>query len=1192
MERSTHGLHAAPAEKQRKRTSPRRVMSIGAIVALLVSVFSFGTHAAQGANLNIGGTLVAGTINTALGSAGVSPTLPRGVAWLADTSAAGGHWWVGDQLNGLCRLDPLVGAANNGPFTLAQCNATAKSGGQIIVGNVPGTATAKFIYVADDSSRSTKVVRYRINGVNTANPTSAAPLVMTVPNITQKGGGLSGGRPVALALITNPGTLPVPAAPGFPAAYVAGEEDLVVGYLKSGDIVRVFDVNHTAAAAPAQAVVGSTSDGIGVNAFAVVGGDLYVAEVGGLGGVSKVVDIAGVNRLACSPSSPCTAVPTGSGIGFPGGLAADGGQYLYVGDSARGGASNNIYRVNLATSPLTTDTVSSTVPTFSAKDSNQVQTTYNTYTSPVALGYRPTAAGGELYVGGDPQILAAVVTNQQGHIWSILTPPAPPAVSTIAPTSGPQAGGTAVTITGANFIVGAATATFGAAGAVPAVCATTTSCVATSPAAAAPGTVDLTVTSGGQTSAAVNADKFTYNATVPTITSISPANGSEAGGTTITITGSGFASGASVTVDGVAATSVTCASTTTCTATTAAEPAAPATPVGTPTPVTITVAGISATAPAAFTYDAVSITSVAPASGDVAGGTVVTLTGVGFSTTLPGRVAFDGLAPVNATCTSTTTCTATAPNHVAGGPGPVPVTITFGTKTSPAATFTYTTTVVVGPVITNIGPLSGSNAGGTVVTINGSGLASATITVGGVAVPASTCTASSCAFDTPSTTTTGAAAIVVTDATLAPPVSVNAGQFTYVQAAASLFGFGITAPKGGAVWLPGALGGHWWSSDHAQGFCRQDPLGGGSSLSAINYSVCGDDLVGSAGQGVYDPRAVTVNGQTFSNLHYVYVPDNAVKSTAVWRLTFDSNTETMVADPIDGVTTATAMIPLANVTTLKPNGMALGPLNANGVFCGLAGSNCSAAQNAAIGLYVTDLTEPNVRFITKPDGDPRQQLVSIVAATGDGRGANGTAGFIGSYLYVSGNRATQFFDVTLCPIGGITACGMASVPSPVGVFVAGTAVDPINKFVYQSNSPGGAAASLLRYDASHDVYAPFSASALPPGVVVDNNGVVHCEANVGLGNAGIGCLLGPKAGNYLNGGTLPGFGGPIVVATGPSPVGATRPWDFTNHPTAATNFGFAFGLAVGPNNELVITEDPSAGVRSGRGTMWTAAYTG
>jgi hypothetical protein len=372
--------------------------------------------------------------------------------------------------------------------------------------------------------------------------------------------------------------------------------------------------------------------------------------------------------------------------------------------------------------------------------------------------------------------------------------------------------------------------------------------------------------------------------------------------------------------------------------------------------------------------------------------------------------------------------------------------------------------------------------------------------------------------------------------------------------------------------LPNSTGGgHWWSSDHAQSLCRQDPVKG-TNLHAINFAVCGDDIIGSAGQAVYEPRA-NANGT-----HYVYVPDNAVRSTAVWRLTFDPVSETMVPDPFDGVTMATAMTPLADVRTLKPNGMALGP-DGN--------------------LYVSDLTEPNIRRITNPNGDPRTQVISIVAATGDSRGANGTQGFIGNLLYISGNRATQFFDVTRCPIvnpnGTLTACGMASVPAPTGIFVAGSATDDSatrGKFVYMSSSPGGANAVIYRYDASQDVYVPFPAGSVAP----DLNGVVTCPS----------CTVGAQAKIFASGGVLPAPASadgqvwcavPSAASAGsPATTGCQRPWDQANHPTAnlsapvPATFAFVFGLSVGPDGTLVITEDPSAGARSGRGTMWTVPY--
>ena len=61
--------------------------------------------------------------------------------------------------------------------------------------------------------------------------------------------------------------------------------------------------------------------------------------------------------------------------------------------------------------------------------------------------------------------------------------------------------------------------------------------MATAPAGT--GTVDVRVTTPAGTSAVVTADRYTYVA-APAITSLSPTTGPAAGGTTVTITGSGF----------------------------------------------------------------------------------------------------------------------------------------------------------------------------------------------------------------------------------------------------------------------------------------------------------------------------------------------------------------------------------------------------------------------------------------------------------------------------------------------------------------------------------------------------------------------------------------------------------------------------------------------------------------------------
>ena len=116
---------------------------------------------------------------------------------------------------------------------------------------------------------------------------------------------------------------------------------------------------------------------------------------------------------------------------------------------------------------------------------------------------------------------------------------AAPTVNAVSPIAGPTGGGTTVTITGTGFAAAASTGAvkFGAAIATYTI-NSNTQITATSPANAA-STYDVTVTTPGGTSAISAADQFTYVA-APTVTSISPTAGPTSGGTTVTITGTGF----------------------------------------------------------------------------------------------------------------------------------------------------------------------------------------------------------------------------------------------------------------------------------------------------------------------------------------------------------------------------------------------------------------------------------------------------------------------------------------------------------------------------------------------------------------------------------------------------------------------------------------------------------------------------
>jgi len=174
-----------------------------------------------------------------------------------------------------------------------------------------------------------------------------------------------------------------------------------------------------------------------------------------------------------------------------------------------------------------------------------------------------------------------VVTNPDGQSGTLssgftytTSPPPAPAVSSVSPNTGSTAGGSAVTITGTNFVAGA-TASFGGAQATNVNVTNSTTITALTPAHSA-GVVSVVVSNPDGQNGTLSGG-FTYSAPQtappPTVASISPNFGPTAGGTAVTITGSNFVSGAAVTFDGAAASSVDVSSSTSITAVTPAHAA-------------------------------------------------------------------------------------------------------------------------------------------------------------------------------------------------------------------------------------------------------------------------------------------------------------------------------------------------------------------------------------------------------------------------------------------------------------------------------------------------------------------------------------------------------------------------------------------------------------------------------------------
>jgi hypothetical protein len=240
-----------------------------------------------------------------------------------------------------------------------------------------------------------------------------------------------------------------------------------------------------------------------------------------------------------------------------------------------------------------------------------------------------------------------------------------------------------VTITGTHFAAGA-TVTFGGMAATNVVVVNTTTITATTPPGGA-GTVTVTVTNSSGLSGSLG-NAFTY-AALPAVSSVSPNSGLPAGGTAVTITGTNFAAGATVTFGVAAATNVVVVSGTQITATT---------PAGSAGAVTVTVTNPGAQSGSltnGYTYAAAgpTVSSVAPNNGPAAGGTAVTITGTSFAA--GSTVKFGTTAATNVVVVNSTTITAMTP----AGAGVVTVTVDpNGQSASLTNGFTYTGTVAIG----------------------------------------------------------------------------------------------------------------------------------------------------------------------------------------------------------------------------------------------------------------------------------------------------------------------------------------------------------------------------------------------------------------------------------------------------------------------------------------------------------------
>jgi IPT/TIG domain len=311
-----------------------------------------------------------------------------------------------------------------------------------------------------------------------------------------------------------------------------------------------------------------------------------------------------------------------------------------------------------------------------------------------------------------------------------------PLVSSLSPTSGPVAGGTNVVLDGVGF-TGATAVTFdGVPGAISYVI--DSNVVVTSP-PLAPGLHNVQVTTPGGTSQVVTADQFTAvsapPAPAPAVASISPTSGPTAGGTSVSIKGTGFTGATQVFFGTAPASSFSVSSSTRITALSPVEAAGPYhVTVTTPSGTSADVAADRFTAVAPPTPPLPSVTSLSPTSGPTAGGTTVTIRGTNFNGAT--QVLFGTVPATGVSVSSSTKLTAVAPAQGAGSDN---VFVSTPGGTSAAVTADQFTYVLTLPVVSSLSQSSGPKAGGPSINVRGSGFSGATQVLFGT-VPATSFT--------------------------------------------------------------------------------------------------------------------------------------------------------------------------------------------------------------------------------------------------------------------------------------------------------------------------------------------------------------------------------------------------------------------------------------------------------------------
>jgi hypothetical protein len=322
-------------------------------------------------------------------------TSPHGMVWIP--GALGGHMWVADHTQGLCRLDPAPDhdSATDMQFatnpSVCDLNGTIGSPGQPVYDPV-----GNFVYVPDQAVKSPGLWRMNFD------PTSET---ISAPTLMAPGAGLDNDKLDGVAM--------------------GPDNNLYAGGLKNGFIYRIQNPRGDPTAMQVD-IIGTTTDNRGINGtIGFLGNDLYLPENKGAGVITNATHCA-------TPSSPAPCTSTLLSIPsviFASSIATDqinGVVYVAV---ASGAANGTIYRYTPATRSAVTYATQAQLPHDLLNNPSYIEDCTKTCERPQDPGVPRNGvigfhfplgmfvdASGTLFIGDDP---TAGVRGFHGHVFSV-----------------------------------------------------------------------------------------------------------------------------------------------------------------------------------------------------------------------------------------------------------------------------------------------------------------------------------------------------------------------------------------------------------------------------------------------------------------------------------------------------------------------------------------------------------------------------------------------------------------------------------------------------------------------------------------------------------------------------------------------------------------------------------------------------